>query len=178
VLLEEGRPEDALTHLEHAVDVDPVSDDGWRVLGNAQADLGRGDDAIESYRHALALNESDTWAMNNLGLLLIRQGRYEEALPALARASELKPASAVFQNNLGVALERSGHTAAAAEAYRAAVAADSTYDKAVVSLARVEPLAGDAVADPTDLVAMARAFVEEIVRWSDAVVATSREPGS
>lgn len=178
VLLEEGRPEEAEPHLEHAVDVAPQSGDVWRVLGNVQAELGKADLAGESFRHALALNEADAWSMNNLGLLMIRTGVYEDALGPLARAVELKPGSPVFRNNLGVALERTGHTAAAADAYRAAIAADSTYRKASISLARIEPLVAGAPGEDADLVALARGFAEEVDRWAASVVAKSREPES
>ncbi len=168
VLLEEGRPGDAKPHLEHAVEVAPESDAAWRVLGNVQSELGEVDTATESYKRALVLNDKDVWSMNNLGLLMIQSGAWDDAVKPLARAVELKPESPVFQNNLGVALERQGHAAAAAVAYRAAVSADSTYEKASVSLARVEPLIGDARPDEVDLVALSRTFEQDIGAWKDA----------
>ena len=168
VLLEEGRPGDAKPHLEHAVELAPESDAAWRVLGNIQSELGEVDVATESYKHALVLNDKDVWSMNNLGLLMIQSGAWDDAVKPLARAVELKPESPVFQNDLGIALERQGYTAAAAMAYRTAVGADSTYEKANVSLARVEPLIGDARPDEVDLVALARTFERDLGVWKDA----------
>ena len=176
VLLESGRAAEAEPHLVHAVDLRPDSEDAWRVLGNVQAELGRGEEAEASYMRALGLNAEDAWTMNNLGLLKIRLGRYEEALPPLARAVELRPGSPVFQNNLGIALERSGYLVTAADAYRLAVAADSTYVKAATSLARVEPLAGQSRPDTADLTAMAREFAEELA--VEATGAVIHPPGS
>ncbi len=178
VLLEDGRADEAETHLEHAADVSPDTEDVWRVLANVQAELGKTDMAVESYQMALGLNGEDSWSMNNLGLVMIRLGHYEEALGPLARAVELKPGSPVFQNNLGVALERSGYLVAAAEAYRSAMAADSSYHKAATSLERVEPLAGQSRPDIADLTAMAQAFADEVALWGDgSTVAQSRAPG-
>lgn len=177
VLLEQRKASDALEHIERVVELEPESGEGWRVLGNAYADLGMSDDAVTAYRRALELNHRDAWTMNNLGLLLIREGRYEEALPPLARAVELQPNLARFQNNLGVALERSGHLREAADAYRAALAADSTYAKATVSLERVEARVETATAEPIDLAAVASGFAEEIERWKkEAIGAATLEP--
>jgi Tfp pilus assembly protein PilF len=108
------------------------------MMARVQTARGQRDSAIGSYRFALSIDPADSWSMNNLGLLLIEQGRYEEALPPLARAVELRPDAPSFANNLGVALERTGHPSAAADAFRAALKADSTYVKATKSLARVE----------------------------------------
>ncbi len=141
------------------------------MLGNAHADLGSVDRAEEAYRRALALDPLDSWTMNNLGLLMIRDGRHEEALPPLARATELRPDVAVFQNNLGIALERSGHVVEAAEAYGAALAVDPEYEKARVSLERVErvdaPSVSGTPARPFDRAGLASDFAEDVQRWRE-----------
>lgn len=169
VLLEQGRPEDALPHLEKAVELAPESFEVWRVLGNVKSELGRSEEAIEAYRQALIRNEKDSWSMNNYGLVLIKLGRYEEALLPLARAVELVPTSPVFQNNLGIAFERIGQLGAARKAFGAAVLSDSTYLKAKISLERVQTRVGDAEVDVPDLTTFARAFEEEIQRWRGTV---------
>jgi hypothetical protein len=71
----------------------------------------------------------------------------------------------VFQNNLGMALERSGHPAAAAKAYEAAVALDSTYKKASVSLARVTATTPEPDSASVDLTALAQQFRSQIEGW-------------
>jgi Flp pilus assembly protein TadD len=177
VLLEEGRAAAAEPHLQHAADLSPDTGDVWRVLGNVHSELGEIDLAVESYKVALGLNGTDAWSMNNLGLVLIRLGRYGEAVGPIARAVELRPGSPVFQNNLGVALERSGYLVAAAEAYRSAIAADSSYDKAATSLERVEPLASQAHPVVIDLTARASRFADQVALWADsAAVAEGRDP--
>jgi predicted Zn-dependent protease len=172
VLLETGRPTDALAHVEKALTVDSTSIDGYRLLGRVRGELREIEPAIGAYQKAIALSEKDVWSMNNMAFLMIRADRFEEALGPLARAVELEPTSAVFQNNLGMALERTGRIEQAAEAYRTALTADSTYAKATVSLARVEGLKQDTSIVAADLGALAQSFVASIQGWRETPVAT------
>ena len=59
-------------------------------------------------------------------------------------------------------VERTGRVVQAADAYRAALAIDSTYPKASVSLARVEAVQQDSSVAPVDLGGLARSFVEQV----------------
>lgn len=174
VLLETGRSQDGLARAERAVQVDSGSAEAWRLVGRALSDLGRTDEAIHAYHRALAVDETDGWSMNNLGVIHLRAGRYAEALPPLARATELAPERAAFQNNLGLVLERLGHPVAAATAYRAAIAADTTHDKASASLARVvdRPEASGLV--PVNLAELARGFAAEIGRWKEELAVAAK----
>ena len=162
VLLEQEQPKEALARINTALEIDSASAEVHRVAGRVHTALGDRDAAIASYRVALSLDSTDVWSMNNMGLILIQQGRFDEALPPLARAVQLKPGSPVFQNNLGVALERTGHFALARETYQAAIAADSSYAKASVSLARVTGLTDDPSAEPLELAQLAEQFATEI----------------
>jgi Flp pilus assembly protein TadD len=162
VLLEDGRPREAREKITAALAVDSTSGEVHRLMGRVQGELKQHEEAVVSYRRALSLDPTDSWSMNNMALIFILQDRYEEALPALARATRLEPTVAVFQNNLGIALERTGRYALAAEAYGAAVAADSSYDKAVMSLARVQSLKDDPALVPIDLSLLAESFDKEV----------------
>lgn len=166
-LIETGKPEDGLVRAQQVVQSDTGFAEGWRLVGRALTDLGRTDEAITAYRRALVLDETDTWSMNNLGVIHMQAGRYAEAVPPLARATELAPERAVFQNNLGLVLERSGQVTAAATAYRAAIAADTTHAKAIMSLGRVEGRTQAADVEPVDLAALAKTFADEIGRWKE-----------
>jgi Tfp pilus assembly protein PilF len=159
VLLDEGKSDDAFGRISTAVALDSNSSEVHRMMGRVQASRGERDSAMTSYRVALSMDPSDSWSMNNFGLLLIEQGRYEEALMPLARAVELRPEAPAFANNLGIALERSGHPGAAAEAYRTALKADSTYTKAATSLARVD---GKTDSTTVDVSSLAAAFNLEL----------------
>jgi len=173
VLLESGRPKEALQRIEKALAQEPMSNEGLRLLGRARYELGDVDQAIQVYRRALSLDERDVWSMNNMGLIYIQQDRSSEALAPLARAVELRSNAPVFQNNLGTALERSGYPTAAAQAYEAAIAVDSTYQKASVGLARVTSGEQKSESTPVDLAALSSRFQAEIEIWRGAEVVDS-----
>ena len=171
VLLEMRRSQEALERIQKALAQDPLSNEGLRLLGRTQYQLGKVDDAIQAYQQALGADDRDVWSMNNLGLIYIEQDRALEALPPLARAVQIRSNAPVFQNNLGVALERSGYPGAAAEAYEAAIAVDSTYQKAAVALARVTAGGQQPEPEPVDLSTLAQQFQSEIEGWREPVPA-------
>lgn len=159
VLLDQGHPDEAQLRVALAAALDSESAEVHRMMARVQYALGQRDSAETEYRVALSIDPTDSWSMNNLGLLLIDEGRYDEAIEPLARAVQLRPQAPAFANNLGVALERTGHAGSAAEAYRAALSADSTYAKARTSLARVDRKVDDT---PIDVTAVAAKFEESL----------------
>lgn len=169
VLLSLGRAEEARERIELALSIDSVSTEARRLDARARYELGDVGGAIAAYQQVLTSDDRDTWAMNNLGLIYIEQDQPELALGPLARAVELRPTAPVFQNNLGIALERTGHPAAAAKAFEAALAADSTYGKAAVSLARVNAGAPAVEGDTVDLSAIAQTFKLQVQMRQDSV---------
>lgn len=169
VLLDDGRPEEALAKIDSALAIDPGLDAACRLQGRVYHQLGQTDEALEAYRRAIRIDNNDAWSMNNMGLILIEADRFDEALPPLARAVELKGDIALFRNNLGMALEHAGHIRAAGDAYTAAVEIDETYEKAYANMVRIAEVKEDPAVDPMDLAAIARGFVEEIEGWSVAV---------
>lgn len=168
VLLEQGKAKEALERVQTALSLEPMSNEGLRLLGRARYELGHTEEAIQAYRRALAIDGHDVWSMNNLGLILIQQDRSCEALPPLARAVEIRGNAPVFQNNLGTALERSGFPAAAAQAYEAALAVDSTYSKASVALARVTSGVQEPESVSVDLAKLSLKFQEDLASWRAA----------
>ena len=171
VLLDSDRPDEALERIEAALEIEPESNDGQRLLGRAHYRLGDEEKAIEAYREAILLDQGDAWSMNNVGLILIRQERFEEAVPPLARAVQIRNDIPVFQNNLGIALERTGYLIASADAYGRALDLDGSYEKVSISLSRVEELEGDPDQGPVDLVVLAERFVQEIEGWRETMTA-------
>lgn len=173
VLLERGRAKEALERIEKALAQEPMSNEGLRLLGRARYELGDLEGAIQAYRRALSLDERDVWSMNNMGLIYIQQDRSSDALAPLARAVELRANAPVFHNNLGTALERSGYPTAAAQAYEAAIAVDSTYEKASIGLARVTGGEQKSESTPVDLAALSSEFQANIETWRGAEVVDS-----
>ncbi len=166
VLLEAGQPDSALVHIEAAIALDSTSSEPLRLQGRAFEAQGKTDDAIVAYQRAILKNDSDTWAMNNLGTLYIQLQRFEDAIGPLARANEIEAKVATFHNNLGMALELTGRYEQSVEQYRAALAIEGTYGKAVSNLQRVEVVKQDPSVTPLDLAERSKTFQEEIARWS------------
>src|SRR5216684_206868 len=140
VLLEGGQPDSALIHIERAIALDSTSSEPLRLQGRAFEAVGKTDSAIVSYQRAIALDSADVWALNNLGALYIRLERFQDAIEPLKTAVQRNDKVATFHNNLGMALERTGQYRAAESEYRAALAIEGTYGKAVTNLQRVESL--------------------------------------
>jgi predicted Zn-dependent protease len=169
VLLDQDQPDSAIGELNTVLQIDESLGEAYRLIGRAHDAKGELDQAVTAYHEALVLDSTDVWSMNNLGLVLINQQAFDEALRPLARAVQLSPEVATFQNNLGMALERTGHYTQAADAYRAAVAADSGFTKASVNLERVSGLTEDVNNPPVDLDGLAQEFVQQIGRWTHPV---------
>ncbi|HJQ65220.1 MAG TPA: tetratricopeptide repeat protein [Gemmatimonadales bacterium] len=166
VLLDENQPDSAIGVLEVVLRIDETLGEAYRLIGRAHDAKGEPDRAVTAYHEALVLDSTDVWSMNNLGLVLIHQDAFDDAVRPLARAVELAPEVATFQNNLGIALERTGHFTAAADAYRAAIAADSGFSKAQVNLDRVAGLKEDPNIGPIDLKVLAQGFNAQIASWT------------
>jgi len=165
VLLALKRPADALGRGQQVVQLDSTYAEGWRIVGRAYTDLDSTTQAIAAYQRALVIDDTDVWSMNNLGMIYFEQQQYEQALRPLARAAELAPEQPVFQNNLGMALELSGQPTAAAVAYRAAIAADTTFQKAITSLTRLDGHSEATGVELVDLAVVSKEFQDEIGKW-------------
>jgi tetratricopeptide (TPR) repeat protein len=165
VLLESGKPDSALVHIEAAIALDSTSSEPLRLQGRAFEAQGKTDDAIVAYQRAIVKNDSDTWAMNNLGALYIRLERFEDAIGPLARANQIEDKVATFHNNLGMALELRGRYEQSVEQYRAALAIEGTYGKAVSNLQRVEVVKQDPTITPVDLAERSKQFQDQITKW-------------
>ena len=165
VLLEEGKSDSALEHIEQAIALDSTSSEPLRLQGRAFEAQGKVDDAIVAYQRAIAKNDSDTWAMNNLGVLYMQVQRFEDAIGPLARANELEDKVAAFHNNLGMALELTGRFEQSVEQYRAALAIEGTYGKAVANLQRVELVKQDPSITAADLTERSKQFQDQITKW-------------
>ena len=178
VLLEAGRLEEALEHATLAEDIDPASVQAKRTLARAQAETGDVEGALEMYEQALWIDPEDTWSLNNLGYLLLQVGRYDEAMGPLALATMLDSDNPLFFNNLGSALEGSGHTVAAARAFESAATLDPDYGKATASVARLQPLVGEAGELEVDLVVVGEEFRQRLMGAVEEANAPPHRPGT
>jgi tetratricopeptide (TPR) repeat protein len=75
-----GRPEEALTHMELAIELDPLSPIHYRFYGEILGANRRLDDAIAALRTALEMNPEVAGALMLLAEALGGKGMYDEAL--------------------------------------------------------------------------------------------------
>jgi protein O-GlcNAc transferase len=117
----EGKNEDALQHLQRAVELDPGFAGAHFNLGNLLAFAGRSDEAVASFRRALAV-EPDVPAFRfNLALELRKLGETEAALAEYRKVVELQPDHFEAHVNLGVALFACDRPAEAIACYERAM---------------------------------------------------------
>lgn len=173
VLLDMGKPMEALEEIRDALVIDPESNVAYRLKGRMFRQIGQKPQAVDAYRRAIQIDTEDAWSMNNLGLLYIEEGLFEKALLPLSRAVELQSDNVVFLNNLGMALESTGHFRAAHDVYESAVALDDSYEKASANMDRVAVVLEDPDLEPVDLAVIAQSFVEEVERWGTVMVENS-----
>jgi superkiller protein 3 len=165
VLLDTGRPMDALDRINDALAIDPESNAAYRLKGRMFRQVRQNPQAVEAYRRAIQIDDQDAWSMNNLGMIYLQEDMVDKALPPLARAVELRRDVAMFRNNLGMALELSGRYRAAEDVYRTAVDTDPMNEKAAENLARIEQVREELDIEPVDLAELSQRFADEIAGW-------------
>lgn len=91
VLTEQGRLDEAIGHLQTAVQIAPGFAEAQFAFGVALERKGQTADAIERYRLAVRFNPAYAEAYARLGLLLAAQGQPTEAVQQLRQALRLNP---------------------------------------------------------------------------------------
>lgn len=103
ILLQAGRPADALQNARWAIDGNPKYGDGYDVLGIALDSLNKPDEAEQAFQTALANKTSEPErVLNNLGMSHARRGNLVEAEKLLDQASRLSNQAPMIQNNLNL----------------------------------------------------------------------------
>ena len=99
LLLEQGRPREALEHLSEALRQRPDHVAALYNRGNAHLSMREPALAAENYRAALRLDPTLTAALNNLGTALHRLRRLDEALTTYQQVLKAQPEHAGALNN-------------------------------------------------------------------------------
>lgn len=121
LLAEAGRPAEAITHLERAVELDPDSGEARFNLARALEESGLAQDAALQYRATVALQPDHAAAHYNLARLLEDSGKSAQALEHYQLAVESQPDFAAAHSNLGILLLGTGRTPEAIEHFEAAL---------------------------------------------------------
>jgi tetratricopeptide (TPR) repeat protein len=125
--LSAGRPNDAVSHFNAAVRLQPADPTAHFNLGTALTVAGALEPAMQAFREALRLRPSYAAAMNNLGSVLAATGRVDEAISEFRAATRADASNVQAHRNLAWHITRRSAVtpSLAAEAVRAAEKAAS-----------------------------------------------------
>jgi tetratricopeptide (TPR) repeat protein len=119
---QEGKPDQAIESLEHAVAANPKHYMAWASLGNlyktAKKDIPK---AVAAYEHAVEGLKKDKVVWANLGMAYYRNNQIDQALKALITASTIDPNDAEIRGNLGTVRRQKGDLPGAIADLEAAV---------------------------------------------------------
>jgi Flp pilus assembly protein TadD/transglutaminase-like putative cysteine protease len=122
--LNAGNVREAIPLLQHAVEIDPKSKQGWNDLGLAYLRLGQFDEAADAFQKQISANPYDEHVYNYLGLTLQQQQKFPEAADAFRQQIAVNPLDPVAHAALGALfLEQHKYSEAVPELDKATVLA-------------------------------------------------------
>jgi tetratricopeptide (TPR) repeat protein len=128
VLIDQGKPREAIAQYVEAVRINPRYADVRNNLGNAMLQQGQVEEAVAQYREALRINPAYTDAHYDLGNALVRQGKQEAAVAEYEEALRLNPYYAdAVHTNLGNAFLQQGKPEEAIAQYGEALRINPAY---------------------------------------------------
>ena len=113
-----GEREQAVTHFETCVSLQPKNPQAHYFLGNALYEENRLAEAETSFRRTIELEPNYAEAFTNLGSALQRQGRTDEAIPCYEQSLKLNPKSLNAISNFAIALQQLGRSEEAILQYK------------------------------------------------------------
>jgi tetratricopeptide (TPR) repeat protein len=116
-----GKVNEAITHLQKALQIKPGFAEAHNNLGNALLQKGNVDEAIAHCQRALEIKPDFAGAHNNLGNALLQKGNVDEAIVHYQQALEINPDRAEARINLGSALLQKGRVDEAIAQYQQAL---------------------------------------------------------
>jgi tetratricopeptide (TPR) repeat protein len=141
-LAEQGKPEEAIIHLQEALRLMPDYPGVHNNLGATLAKQGRLDEGIPHLREAVELARDDAGAHRNLADALTWKGRLDEAITEYKTAIKLNPNEAATHCNLGNALAGKGLREDAITQYHEALKLNPEFIDAYIRLGAVLGMSG------------------------------------
>lgn len=136
-LINRGRCEEAIIHLQKALELEPRSAGCEHDLGFAFAKQGQWEQTIIHFKRAIELwPDCPLEWPHDLGFALAQNGRWGEALGYYQKVAERESTNAVDQNDLGVALMNNGRPDEGIQRFQEAVRLDPNYAAARDNLNR------------------------------------------
>ncbi len=103
VLLEKGKPDEAIAFIQKALAIQPDYPEAEVSLGNALSDKGQLDEAIIHYQKALKTAPTYADACYDLGTALLQKGKMDDAIVQFQKTLALRKNDAKAHYNLGLA---------------------------------------------------------------------------
>ncbi len=103
-----GRLEEAASHFNKALEINPQFDQALHNSGMMLVQQRKPQEAIEQFSKAVEINPNFLEAYNKLGAALAETGRLDEAAVALSKALEINPRHPTAHANMALVLERQG----------------------------------------------------------------------
>jgi len=135
-LLHKGQIEEALSHFQEAVRINPLAPESHNNLGLAYLNLGQTDKAISQFQEALRRKPDFIYAHINLGLAFLKMGDNYGAASQFRETVRLKPDFVEARVNLGIALLNQGQTDEAISEFQEALRLRPSFSQAQTCLAR------------------------------------------
>jgi len=123
-LTEEGKAEEALSHIRGFIERHPLAYKGWFILGWALRLLGRWQDAQSALKKSIELGGDNSDTRNELAICLMETGDAPAAKRELEAALYNDPENTKLISNLGVLALRTGDKEKAAAFFRTALEID------------------------------------------------------
>ena len=133
-LIENGNLNDAITHFQKALRINPDDAEAHNNLGGALLQKGQVDEAIAQIRMALQSAPNSPIVHNNLGGALLQKGQVDEAIAHVREALQIQPDNAIYHYNLGRALFKKGNVDEAIAQYQEMLQIEPGYAQAQHSL--------------------------------------------
>jgi tetratricopeptide (TPR) repeat protein len=130
VLIQAGRPRDAIEHCQRALELNFNYAKAHYNLGTALKAIGQYQQAIDHYEQALKLEPDYAEVHYNYGNIFIHEGQPLEAIEHYRHALQSKPNFTEAHNNLGIALADIDRFSEAIEHYNQALILDPGYAEA------------------------------------------------
>jgi spermidine synthase len=99
-LITTGQIEEAILHLESAVNLDPLHIDGYMAIGLLMAEKGNIEQAINYFKKTLKIDPMNAKAQKYMGMAKSQQGNLQQAVFHLSKALEIMPDDVNLLNEL------------------------------------------------------------------------------
>lgn len=131
---ESGRFDEAISHLQKALQLKPNYLDVHTNLGYLYSKQDRLEEAVQEYNYVLANNPSDPVTRNNLAVVYRKQKKNDNAIQELKTAIILDPDDPISHFNMGLIYADQGQYDKAISEYETSLKLRSDYIEAQINL--------------------------------------------